>query len=64
MSKKISKGENDFIKGCTKAILENDTSLHHSLYLVGGERQYVVHKDENYAETHPIFINAKLLCVV
>ncbi|MCM3718514.1 hypothetical protein [Fictibacillus phosphorivorans] len=64
MKKRLSKGENDFIKGCMKAILQNYTSHHHWLFVVGGVKQYVSHKDETYPENHPIFKNSKCICVI
>lgn len=62
--RKFSKGETDFINGCTKAILDNDTSREHWLFVVNGVRHYVTHKDETYIENHPIFKHAKSICVV
>ncbi|MCK6258801.1 hypothetical protein LCY76_19725 [Fictibacillus sp. KIGAM418] len=44
MKKRYSKGEHDFIKGCTKAILQNNGELYHSLYDVNGIKRYVTHK--------------------
>jgi hypothetical protein len=62
MKKRLSKGENDFIKGCSRAILQNDTSHNHWLFVVGGVKQYVSHKDETYPENHPTFKNSKCIC--
>jgi hypothetical protein len=64
MKKKLSKGENDFIIGCTRAILQNDTSHHHWLFVIGGVKKYVSHKDETYPENHPIFKNSRCICAI
>jgi hypothetical protein len=64
VKRKLSKGENDFIKGCTRAILNKDTSHVHWLLIVNGVRRYVSHKDEYYPEHHSVLKNSKCLCVV
>jgi hypothetical protein len=64
LKRKLSKGEKDFIKGCTKAILNKDTSHVHWLFVINGVRSYISHKEEKYVENHPVFMNAKCLCII
>ncbi|WNB93430.1 hypothetical protein [Bacillus sp. NEB1478] len=64
MKKRLSKGELDFIKGCTKAILKNNTDYHHWLFIVDGIKRYFTHKDEFYPENHPVFNHAMCICAV
>jgi hypothetical protein len=64
VKKRLSKGESDFIKGCTKAILKKEISHHHWLYVVGGVKQYVCHKDDTYPENHPVFKHAMCVCAI
>jgi hypothetical protein len=64
MKKNLSKGELDFIKGCSKAILKNKTVNHHWLFNVEGVKHYVTHQDEFYPEEHPVFKHAVCICAV
>jgi hypothetical protein len=64
MKKRISKGEQDFLRGCTKAILERDVSHVHWLVIQNGVRHYIHHQNEMEVENYIHANRLKLICVV
>jgi hypothetical protein len=64
MKKRISKGEQDFLKGCTRAILERDVSHVHWLIVQKGVRHYIHHQNELEIEDYIHRNRLKLICVV
>ncbi|MGD6964406.1 hypothetical protein ACQCVB_19570 [Fictibacillus phosphorivorans] len=64
MNKRVSKGEGDFIRGCTKAILENKVDQIHWLILKDGVRHYIAYHNETEIENFIHGNHLKLICVV
>ncbi|MED1865882.1 hypothetical protein P4V41_20750 [Fictibacillus nanhaiensis] len=64
MEKRISKGEEDFIKGCTRAILDKDIKHIHWLFIMNGVRHYIAHQNEREIEDYIHGNRSKLICVV
>ncbi|ANC77450.1 hypothetical protein ABE65_011835 [Fictibacillus phosphorivorans] len=64
MKKRISKGEQDFVRGCTRAILERDVSHVHWLIVQKGVRHYIHHQNELEIEDYIHRNRLKLICVV
>ncbi|MGJ9386110.1 hypothetical protein [Salipaludibacillus sp. CF4.18] len=65
MSKFISRGEKEFITGCTKAILKCDTSKEHRLYEIKkGIREYRAVSDINLDFVHHNGEAATCICVI
>ncbi|MGD6803940.1 hypothetical protein [Rossellomorea aquimaris] len=62
---KLSFGEEEFIKGCTKAIIKKDTSKHHRLYVLkNGIRRYVAHDNPNEDLVYENGELVKCICIV
>ncbi|WP_137791836.1 hypothetical protein [Bacillus sp. E(2018)] len=64
MKKRVSKGEQDFLRGCTKAILDRDVSHVHWLVVQHGIRHYIHHQNELEIEDYIHRNRLKLICVV
>ncbi|MDM5338501.1 hypothetical protein QUF84_14910 [Fictibacillus enclensis] len=64
MKELVSKGEQNFIRGCTKAILTNDVDQYHWLFKVNGVKVYYVHKEPQAADHHRIFKSAICICSI
>ncbi|MEG9294962.1 hypothetical protein V6B33_00740 [Mangrovibacillus sp. Mu-81] len=65
MKKKLSSGEEAFIRGCMKVILKNDTSKEHRLYeLRNGVRKYVVHNRPHEKLVYEKGESVKCICIV
>ncbi|SFE90779.1 hypothetical protein SAMN05428981_11015 [Bacillus sp. OV194] len=62
--RKYSKGEIDFIRGCTRAILANHGKFYHSLFDVNGVRMYVTHKGPYPQHYHAILRYGRCICCV
>jgi hypothetical protein len=50
MNQRLKKGELDFIKGCTKAILKNKTDHHHWLFDVNSSINSFLEVCSNYCQ--------------
>jgi hypothetical protein len=64
MKMRISKGEQDFVKGCTRAILDRDVRHVHWLIVQNGVRHYMYHQNELEIEDYIHRNRLKLICVV
>jgi hypothetical protein len=64
MKMRISKGEQDFVRGCTKATLDKDVSQVHWLVIQNGVRHYIHYQNELEIEDYIHRNGLKLICVV